>query len=176
MEKLSPEVPIYIITEGNEPPFFTRFFKWDSAKTAVSTVVLYFHGSIGLIECLNENSTLFITAGFWTVTWQLIPKETNITEAWRDPGCSCKYPSVNYHSWMNLIQLSLSFNCLCYLRKRLCYFVANASAFFVIMACIIMSLKPCLLSPWGGRRRFSVETSSKVPCDLRGTTFILVRA
>ncbi|WCJ28270.1 villin putative [Euphorbia peplus] len=31
-EKLSRETPIYIVTEGNEPPFFTRFFTWDSAK------------------------------------------------------------------------------------------------------------------------------------------------
>ncbi|WCJ21966.1 villin putative [Euphorbia peplus] len=31
-EKLSWETPIYIVTEGSEPPFFTRFFTWDSAK------------------------------------------------------------------------------------------------------------------------------------------------
>ncbi|KAK9697533.1 hypothetical protein RND81_08G043900 [Saponaria officinalis] len=35
LEKLSPKVPIYIIMEGNEPPFFTRFFAWDSAKSAI---------------------------------------------------------------------------------------------------------------------------------------------
>ncbi|XP_004296465.1 PREDICTED: villin-4 isoform X2 [Fragaria vesca subsp. vesca] len=33
MEKLSHEAPIYIIMEGSEPPFFTRFFTWDSAKS-----------------------------------------------------------------------------------------------------------------------------------------------
>lgn len=33
LEKLSHEVPIYIILEGSEPPFFTRFFTWDSAKS-----------------------------------------------------------------------------------------------------------------------------------------------
>jgi len=27
--------------EGSEPPFFTRFFKWDSAKSAVSFTVQY---------------------------------------------------------------------------------------------------------------------------------------
>ncbi|XP_050373662.1 villin-4 isoform X1 [Argentina anserina] len=32
MEKLSREAPIYIVMEGSEPPFFTRFFTWDSAK------------------------------------------------------------------------------------------------------------------------------------------------
>ncbi|XP_044471123.1 villin-4-like isoform X1 [Mangifera indica] len=33
LEKLSPEIPIYIVMEGSEPPFFTRFFTWDSAKS-----------------------------------------------------------------------------------------------------------------------------------------------
>ncbi|KAH9805828.1 Villin-4 [Citrus sinensis] len=33
LEKLPHEVPIYIVLEGSEPPFFTRFFTWDSAKT-----------------------------------------------------------------------------------------------------------------------------------------------
>ncbi|XP_022135032.1 villin-4-like isoform X2 [Momordica charantia] len=35
LEKLSREAPIYIVMEGNEPPFFTRFFSWDSAKSAM---------------------------------------------------------------------------------------------------------------------------------------------
>lgn len=34
-EKLSPQVPVYIINEGSEAPFFTRFFAWDSGKTAM---------------------------------------------------------------------------------------------------------------------------------------------
>ncbi|KAJ4958523.1 hypothetical protein NE237_025634 [Protea cynaroides] len=35
LEKLSREAPISIIMEGSEPPFFTRFFSWDSAKSAM---------------------------------------------------------------------------------------------------------------------------------------------
>ncbi|KAH9616763.1 hypothetical protein KSS87_003305 [Heliosperma pusillum] len=35
LEKLSPKVPIYVIMEGNEPSFFTRFFSWDSAKSGI---------------------------------------------------------------------------------------------------------------------------------------------
>ncbi|KAG8651787.1 hypothetical protein MANES_06G021432v8 [Manihot esculenta] len=35
LEKLSREAPIYIVMEGSEPPFFTRFFEWDSAKSAM---------------------------------------------------------------------------------------------------------------------------------------------
>ncbi|XAR51144.1 hypothetical protein NMG60_11005693 [Bertholletia excelsa] len=35
LEKLCRQAPIYIIMEGSEPPFFTRFFKWDSAKSAM---------------------------------------------------------------------------------------------------------------------------------------------
>ncbi|XP_062195652.1 villin-5 [Phragmites australis] len=33
MENLSRETPIFTVTEGSEPPFFTRFFTWDSAKS-----------------------------------------------------------------------------------------------------------------------------------------------
>lgn len=36
MENLSRDTPAYVVTEGSEPPFFTRFFNWDSAKSAVS--------------------------------------------------------------------------------------------------------------------------------------------
>lgn len=32
IEGLSLETPIYVVTEGQEPPFFTRFFEWDSSK------------------------------------------------------------------------------------------------------------------------------------------------
>ncbi|CAA6671109.1 unnamed protein product [Spirodela intermedia] len=35
MEKLSAETAIFIVTEGNEPAFFTRFFTWDSAKSSM---------------------------------------------------------------------------------------------------------------------------------------------
>ncbi|WCJ29222.1 villin-like 1 [Euphorbia peplus] len=32
VEGLSLETPIYIVTEGQEPPFFTRYFEWDHSK------------------------------------------------------------------------------------------------------------------------------------------------
>ncbi|MFS8022362.1 putative villin headpiece, villin/Gelsolin, ADF-H/Gelsolin-like domain superfamily [Helianthus anomalus] len=31
-ECLSVDTPIYVVTEGHEPPFFTRFFYWDASK------------------------------------------------------------------------------------------------------------------------------------------------
>ncbi|KAL8037185.1 hypothetical protein ABFX02_11G023500 [Erythranthe guttata] len=34
-EKLSLQAPIYIVMEGSEPIYFTRFFSWDSAKSAM---------------------------------------------------------------------------------------------------------------------------------------------
>ncbi|CAH9129223.1 unnamed protein product [Cuscuta epithymum] len=30
--KLSPYIPVYIVTEGCEPPFFTQYFEWDFSK------------------------------------------------------------------------------------------------------------------------------------------------
>ncbi|KAI7748731.1 hypothetical protein M8C21_015892, partial [Ambrosia artemisiifolia] len=35
LEKLSLQTPIYIVSEGSEPEFFTRFFTWDSTKSAM---------------------------------------------------------------------------------------------------------------------------------------------
>ncbi|WOK96048.1 villin-2-like isoform X1 [Canna indica] len=35
LDGLSPDVPLYRITEGNEPCFFTTYFSWDSAKAMV---------------------------------------------------------------------------------------------------------------------------------------------
>ncbi|CAK9157135.1 unnamed protein product, partial [Ilex paraguariensis] len=32
VEGLSSETPVYVVTEGYEPPFFTFFFEWDSSK------------------------------------------------------------------------------------------------------------------------------------------------
>ncbi|KAK3037599.1 hypothetical protein RJ639_031905 [Escallonia herrerae] len=35
LEELSRQAPIYVVMEGSEPPFFTRFFTWDSAKSVM---------------------------------------------------------------------------------------------------------------------------------------------
>ncbi|CAI0439617.1 unnamed protein product [Linum tenue] len=35
LEGLSPNVPMYRVTEGNEPSFFTTYFSWDSTKATV---------------------------------------------------------------------------------------------------------------------------------------------
>ncbi|KAL8151756.1 hypothetical protein V2J09_021564, partial [Rumex salicifolius] len=35
LEGLPQQVPLYKITEGNEPCFFTTYFSWDSAKAIV---------------------------------------------------------------------------------------------------------------------------------------------
>ncbi|XP_028789451.1 villin-3-like [Neltuma alba] len=35
LEGLSPQVPLYKVTEGNEPCFFTAYFSWDHAKATV---------------------------------------------------------------------------------------------------------------------------------------------
>lgn len=35
MQSLSRETPVFVVMEGNEPTFFTRFFDWDSAKSAM---------------------------------------------------------------------------------------------------------------------------------------------
>jgi hypothetical protein len=44
MDNLSQETPPYVITEGSEPQYFTRFFTWDNAKSAVSTGIKCYNG------------------------------------------------------------------------------------------------------------------------------------
>ncbi|KAG8648905.1 hypothetical protein MANES_08G051200v8 [Manihot esculenta] len=36
LEGLAPKVPLYKVTEGNEPSFFTTYFSWDPTKAMVS--------------------------------------------------------------------------------------------------------------------------------------------
>ncbi|KAG0601882.1 hypothetical protein M758_11G145100 [Ceratodon purpureus] len=36
LDGLQPETPIFIVTEGNEPAFFTTFFSWDPTKVNVN--------------------------------------------------------------------------------------------------------------------------------------------
>lgn len=40
MHQRSIGTPIYVIGEGNEPPFFTCFFDWDPSKTNVPTHIM----------------------------------------------------------------------------------------------------------------------------------------
>lgn len=42
-EGLSLEMPIYVVNEGHEPSFFTRFFVWDSSKANVRTLPFLTH-------------------------------------------------------------------------------------------------------------------------------------
>ncbi|GMH24092.1 hypothetical protein Nepgr_025935 [Nepenthes gracilis] len=39
-EKLSRQSPVYVCMEMSEPPLFTRFFAWNSAKSSVHGVLL----------------------------------------------------------------------------------------------------------------------------------------
>lgn len=50
LEKLAKETSIFIVMEGREPQFFTRFFTWDSAKSLVG---IHLHLSIWLIFCFS---------------------------------------------------------------------------------------------------------------------------
>lgn len=42
LEGLSPHVPLYKVTEGNEPCFFTAFFSWDSTQATVCVFMIGF--------------------------------------------------------------------------------------------------------------------------------------
>ncbi|CAA2983914.1 villin-4-like [Olea europaea subsp. europaea] len=56
LEKLSFQAPIYIVMEGSEPTFFTRFFSWDSTKSAMHgnsfqrKLTIVKHGGISMVD------------------------------------------------------------------------------------------------------------------------------
>ncbi|KAL8095390.1 hypothetical protein AgCh_036745 [Apium graveolens] len=51
LDGLSPHVPLYKVTEGNEPCFFTTFFSWDSSKATVCLASYDFSFSVYKIDC-----------------------------------------------------------------------------------------------------------------------------
>ncbi|GLT45290.1 hypothetical protein SLA2020_191300 [Shorea laevis] len=61
LEGLSPKVPLYKVTEGNEPCFYTKFFSWDPAKATVpgnsfqKKVTLLFGASHAVEDKSNGN-------------------------------------------------------------------------------------------------------------------------
>ncbi|XVF07215.1 hypothetical protein REPUB_Repub06bG0119400 [Reevesia pubescens] len=61
LEGLSPNVPLYKVTEGNEPCFFTTFFSWDSTRATVQgnsfqkKVALLFGASHAVENMSNGN-------------------------------------------------------------------------------------------------------------------------
>ncbi|XWS59111.1 hypothetical protein CRYUN_Cryun08bG0094200 [Craigia yunnanensis] len=61
LEGLSPNVPLYKVTEGNEPCFFTTFFSWDSTQATVQgnsfqkKVALLFGASHAVEDKSNGN-------------------------------------------------------------------------------------------------------------------------
>ncbi|KAK7329763.1 hypothetical protein VNO77_23942 [Canavalia gladiata] len=59
LETLSREAPIYVVMEGNEPPFFTRFFKWESAKSTM--LGNSFQRKLAIVK--NGGAALLITVG-----------------------------------------------------------------------------------------------------------------
>ena len=40
LEGLPPQVPLYKVTEGTEPTFFTTYFSWDNTKAIVCAAIL----------------------------------------------------------------------------------------------------------------------------------------
>ena len=41
-EGISLETPIYVVTEGQEPPLFTQFFQWDISKENVRLRIFFY--------------------------------------------------------------------------------------------------------------------------------------
>ncbi|KAF8396164.1 hypothetical protein HHK36_017777 [Tetracentron sinense] len=61
LEGLSPDVPLYKVTEGNEPCFFTAYFLWDSTKATVQgnsfeKKVLLLFGAVHALESQDKSN------------------------------------------------------------------------------------------------------------------------
>ncbi|CAI9765656.1 unnamed protein product [Fraxinus pennsylvanica] len=63
LEGLSPNVPLYKVTEGNEPCFFTTYFSWDPAKASAQgnsfqkKVMLFFGAGHAVEEKSNGSNS-----------------------------------------------------------------------------------------------------------------------
>ncbi|CAA3011222.1 villin-3-like [Olea europaea subsp. europaea] len=63
LEGLSPNVPLYKVTEGNEPCFFTAYFSWDPAKASAQgnsfqkKVMLFFGAGHAVEEKSNGSNS-----------------------------------------------------------------------------------------------------------------------
>ncbi|KAL6534722.1 Villin-4 [Orobanche gracilis] len=67
-EKLSLRTPIYIIMEGGEPTFFTRFFSWDSTRSAMhgnsfqrKLAILKHGGTLPVVDKPKRRSPVYHT-------------------------------------------------------------------------------------------------------------------
>lgn len=96
LEGLSPKVPLYKVTEGNEPCFFTTFFSWDPTKATVRALMSGFLFSNcplsfsipfpllisvwSLLACAYlckiENSAYIVSKDFF-ITWNNCTKHKN---------------------------------------------------------------------------------------------------
>ncbi|CAN1808206.1 VLN4 [Linum perenne] len=68
LEKLSRETPIYIVMEGSEPAFFTRFFTWDPSKSAMvgnsfQRRLTILKGGVPIIDVRHFNSLIILVPG-----------------------------------------------------------------------------------------------------------------
>ncbi|CAN1329786.1 VLN4 [Linum perenne] len=68
LEKLSRETPIYIVMEGSEPAFFTRFFTWDPSKSAMvgnsfQRRLTILKGGIPIIDVRHFHSLIILVPG-----------------------------------------------------------------------------------------------------------------
>ncbi|XP_020575035.1 villin-2-like isoform X2 [Phalaenopsis equestris] len=65
LDGLSPDVPLYKVTEGNEPCFFTAYFSWDSTKAVA-------HGN-----SFDKKLALLFGTGFQALESNEKPNSTN---------------------------------------------------------------------------------------------------
>ncbi|CAA0837346.1 Villin-4 [Striga hermonthica] len=65
LSKLSKEAPIYVIMEGNEPAFFTRFFTWDPTKSSIHgnsferKLAVLKHGGTSMLDKPRRRPVIF---------------------------------------------------------------------------------------------------------------------
>ncbi|GFP82043.1 villin-4 [Phtheirospermum japonicum] len=65
LEKLSNQAPIYVIMEGSEPAFFTRFFTWDSTKSSMHgnsfqrKLAILKHGGTAMLDKQRRRPVIF---------------------------------------------------------------------------------------------------------------------
>lgn len=146
MEKLSLQAPIYIVMEGSEPTFFTRFFTWDSSKSSVSAGIK----SDVICRVSDPQKILMISI---TDAWEFFPKKTCYSQKWG----YCAVRSEFHLLYLPLFLLINFLNILVLFPFWLVILLVNVSLPVKCHVCYFCLYHPCTLKIFLNVKLFNVS-------------------
>ncbi|GER35851.1 villin [Striga asiatica] len=118
-ENLSLQTPIYIVNEGGEPTFFTRFFSWDSSKSAMHgnsfqrKLAILKHGGTPVVD-VSYPSTILGPSHGTTIVWiRSSPTELLVAIDSRGTGKDGDYEFLMTDEGQKFVRIGEYFATLC---------------------------------------------------------------